>query len=202
MKVNLAKELRGKMKIAYGIFEWGGEKKLGEYERVLKDAIENYQIEPSRKLYRLLGIDPTKHRPACEALYRRCVKKGEFPSIHPIVDAINLLSVMNSLPYGLYDLDKVRGTVNIRKGCSGEGYKGIGRNWINLEGRLLLEDEEGPFGNPTGDSERTKVSSYTRNFFYVIFAPGGYQIEEANRLTEEKLRLWMEVKFKEKGVVE
>jgi len=203
LKLRLAKELKGKVRIAYGIFEWKGGKRLEESEKeaVLKKAVENYRIEPSRKLYRLLGIDPTKHRPACEALYRRYLKKGVFPAIHPVVDAINLLSVINSLPYGLYDLEKVKGEVRIRTGSRGEGYRGIGREWVNLEGRLLLEDEKGPFGNPTGDSDRTKVTSSSEKFFYTIFAPAGHLIEEASKITEDKLCVWLGVKITETGVI-
>ena len=42
---------------------------------------------------------------------------------------------------------------------------------MNLHARLLLADEEGPFGAPTSDSLRTSVTAATRNVAVVLFCP-------------------------------
>ena len=56
----------------------------------------------SRRLYRAFGIDPTKHRPSAEALWRRLRDRGDFPAIYPLVDLTNLLSLTHQVCYGLY----------------------------------------------------------------------------------------------------
>ena len=124
-----------------------------------------------RTMYRRLGIDPTKTRPSSEALLRRVLQGKGLPRVHPLVDACNLCSLEYQLPLGLYDRDLVKGSVLVRVGRENEGYPGIRKQWVNLAGRLLLADEEGPFGAPTSDSRRTAVTSTTGNALVVVFGP-------------------------------
>jgi DNA/RNA-binding domain of Phe-tRNA-synthetase-like protein len=42
---------------------------------------------------------------------------------------------------------------------------------VNLSGRLLLADDDGPFGAPTSDSQRTAVTSKTKSLLVVVFCP-------------------------------
>ena len=44
---------------------------------------------------------------------------------------------------------------------------------VHLEGRPVLVDADGPFGNPTSDSLRTCVTETTRALWMVVFAPAG-----------------------------
>jgi DNA/RNA-binding domain of Phe-tRNA-synthetase-like protein len=116
-----------------------------------------------RSMYRRVGIDPTKTRPSSEALLRR-VRRGEaLPRINTLVDICNWCSLELQLPYGLYDKDRLEGDLTLRRGAAGEQYAGIRKDVVHMEGRLALVDALGPFGNPTSDSARTKVT--------VIFAP-------------------------------
>src|SRR5438105_2546356 len=78
-----------------------------------------------RTLYKRIGIDPTKMRPSSEALLRRVRKGDELPRINSLVDVINWCSLESQLPFGLYDLDKILGSVELRLGRPGEEYAGI-----------------------------------------------------------------------------
>ena len=60
-----------------------------------------------------------------------------------------------------------------RAGHAGETYKGIGKYDLNLEGLPVFCDALGPHGSPTSDSERTMVTSETRNVVAVIISFGG-----------------------------
>jgi DNA/RNA-binding domain of Phe-tRNA-synthetase-like protein len=128
-------------------------------------------LQPARRLYRAFGIDPTSTRPSSEALLRRVLKGGAFPDVNAAVDAGNLCSVSFLLPIGLYDSNKIRGAITLRRGRPGEGYAGIRKDWVNVEGRPTLVDEEGPFGNPTSDSARTSVGAETSSLLMIVFAP-------------------------------
>jgi DNA/RNA-binding domain of Phe-tRNA-synthetase-like protein len=75
------------------------------------------------------------------------------------------------LPLGLYDSTKVDGEVLLRRGKAGESYPGIRKDEVHVEGRPVLSDRLGPFGNPTSDSLRTAVSGDTGGLWLVIFAP-------------------------------
>ncbi len=128
----------------------------------------------ARALYKALGIDPTKTRPSNEALLRRALKGETLYRINTLVDALNLVSLREQLPFGLYDSDRVTPPVVLRKGTTGEGYEGIRKAFVNLEARPVLVDVVGPFGNPTSDSARTMITLATRNAFVVVYAPAGY----------------------------
>jgi DNA/RNA-binding domain of Phe-tRNA-synthetase-like protein len=128
----------------------------------------------ARTLYKALGIDPTKTRPSNEALLRRALKGETLYRISTLVDALNLVSLREQLPFGLYDLDRVRPPVVLRKGGPGEGYEGIRKGFVGVEGRPVLVDAEGPFGNPTSDSARTMITLEARRALVVAYAPAGY----------------------------
>ena len=125
----------------------------------------------TRAMYKRIGIDPTKTRPSSEALLRR-VRKGEpLPRVNGLVDIINWCSVETQISFGLYDLGKVTPPIALRLGTVGEGYDGIRKDRVNVEGRLTLADAIGPFGNPTSDSARTMTTPETRDVLVVLFVP-------------------------------
>jgi DNA/RNA-binding domain of Phe-tRNA-synthetase-like protein len=131
-------------------------------------------LAPARRLYRAFGIDPTSTRPSSEALLRRILQGKPFPAVSSAVEVCNLCSVSFLLPIGLYDAANIRGAVTLRRGETGESYPGIRKDAVNVSGRPVLVDEEGPFGNPTSDSARTCVTAQTTSLFMVVFAPAGY----------------------------
>jgi DNA/RNA-binding domain of Phe-tRNA-synthetase-like protein len=134
-------------------------------------------VAETRALFHQLDIDPTKTRPSSEALLRRVLQGKGLPRVNLAVDVCNLSSLEHQIPLGLYDRDQVRGAVRVRVGQEAEGYPGIRKQRVNLAGRLLLADDEGPFGAPTSDSARTAVSARTRRLLVVLFCP----VERADR---------------------
>jgi DNA/RNA-binding domain of Phe-tRNA-synthetase-like protein len=128
----------------------------------------------ARALYKALGLDPTKTRPSSEALLRRVLKGEALYRINTLVDAMNLCSLRSQLPFGLYDLDRIEGPVVLRKGGPGESYEGIRKAAVNVEGRPVLADARGAFGNPTSDSARTMVTLQTRAALVTVYAPASF----------------------------
>ena len=139
--------------------------------RLMPEPVEI--IAAVRTMYKRVGIDPTKTRPSSEALLRRVRKGDELPRINTLVDIINWCSLETQLPFGLYDLDRIRGAVTLRLGSAGEEYEGIRKATVHVADRLTLADEAGPFGNPTSDSARTMVTTATVRAFVVVFVPAG-----------------------------
>lgn len=128
-------------------------------------------VAEARALFHALDLDPTKTRPSSEALLRRVLQGKGLPQVNPAVDVCNLCSLEDQIPLGLYERDLVRGSVRVRLGTEGEGYPGIRKQRVNLAGRLLLADDDGPFGAPTSDSMRTSVTSASRGLLVVLFCP-------------------------------
>ncbi len=138
----------------------------------------------ARTLYKALGIDPTKTRPSNEALLRRALKGETLYRINTLVDALNLVSLREQLPFGLYDLGRVQPPVVLRKGAAGEAYEGIRKGPVNVEGRPVLVDAQGPFGNPTSDSLRTCITLDARQALVVAYAPAGYATTRLNAVLD------------------
>lgn len=128
------------------------------------------QIAALRKAYRTLGKDPTRYRGSQEALIRRVLKGKGLYRINTVVDLNNLLSLECRHSIGMFDAGRIDGPVLIRAGRPGETYYGIGRDLLNVEGLPLLTDGKGPFGSPTSDSERTKVTLETTSTFTTILS--------------------------------
>src|SRR5262245_20866850 len=127
------------------------------------------EITAVRTMYKRVGLDPTKTRPSSEALLRRVRKGDSLPRINSMVDVCNWCSLEFQLPYGLYDAAQIDGDVELRIGRPGESYPGIRKDDVNVEGRIALADRIGPFGNPTSDSARTRVTTTkTRTMIVVV----------------------------------
>jgi DNA/RNA-binding domain of Phe-tRNA-synthetase-like protein len=129
-------------------------------------------INRARELYRRFGVDPTRVRPSSEALLRRLKKRDGLPRVNSLVDVANALSVQLQVPVGLYDLEKVKGDeLVIRLGADGEGYEGIGKERVNVAGRICVADAAGACGNPSADSARTMITTDTERAAWIYFLP-------------------------------
>jgi len=128
-----------------------------------------------RRLYRDFHVDPTRHRPSSEALWRRFKTTGEFPRVLPPVDLTNLLSLRFQICYGLYDVDRIAGNqVTARVGDETDRYEGIRKETLTFTKKIVLRDKIGAMGNPSADSLRTAVSSSTSQILQTLFIHPAY----------------------------
>ncbi|WP_024990331.1 B3/B4 domain-containing protein [Segatella albensis] len=126
-------------------------------------------IAATRRVYRACGKDPSRYRPAAEALIRRMLKDKELYQIDTLVDLVNLASIAYGYSIGGFDADKFEGdTLTLGIGKAGEPYEGIGRGMINIEGLPVYRDRKGGVGTPTSDNERTKMTIDTTHFVVLI----------------------------------
>jgi DNA/RNA-binding domain of Phe-tRNA-synthetase-like protein len=142
-----------------------------------------------RRFFRVLGLDPTKIRPSSEALLRRVLKGKGLYEVNNVVDTVNLCSLRWLLPMGLYDLTAIRGKLRLTIGSPGDGYPGLGKDRVNVEGRPSLHDELGPFGAPTSDSFRSRVHDSTTRILLVVFSPRGKEERLARCLADSRATL-------------
>ena len=131
------------------------------------------EIAATRRAYKALGKDPSRYRPSAEALLRRIAQGKGLYRVSTVVDANNLVSLETFHSIGLYDVRYVSGPVVFRPGRAGESYEGIAKGEINLDGLPVFADDEGPFGNPSSDSARTRVREDTTEVLMAIVAFAG-----------------------------
>ncbi len=130
---------------------------------------EMSSIAATRSVYRACGKDPSRYRPASEALIRRILQGKALYQIDTLVDLINLASIAYGYSIGGFDADKFVGdTLTLGIGREGEPYEGIGRGLINIQGLPVYRDAIGGVGTPTSDNERTKIDLSTRHLMVLI----------------------------------
>lgn len=133
-------------------------------------------IAATRRVYRVCGKDPSRYRPASEALIRRMLQGKELYQIDTMVDLVNLASIRFGYSIGGFDADCFVGdTLTLGVGKAGEPYEGIGRGTINIEGLPVYRDAVGGVGTPTSDHERTKMTLATTHLVVLI---NGYDGDE------------------------
>jgi DNA/RNA-binding domain of Phe-tRNA-synthetase-like protein len=199
LAVEIAAELQGRVRL--GVLVLAGVT-VRDQDQALQAEIERYGRElreqhggarsaevpgaaDARTLYKDLGLDPTKTRPSSEALLRRVLKGEALYRINTLVDALNLCSLHAQLPFGLYDLGRVEPPVVLRRGAPGESYEGIRKAAVNVDGRPVLADARGAFGNPSSDSERTMVRPETTQALVTVYAPARYATPRLSRVLDD-----------------
>src|SRR6185436_1434597 len=135
-----------------------------------RNLVELPVVAEVRRLFRDAGTDPTRYRPSSEALLRRILKGEELPAIHPLVDLNNCISVGLVVPSCVMAEGSFAPPVRMRRGRPGERMESL-RGDFDLAGKVLLEDDRGPFGTPITDSLRVAVEPGTERAWMVVYLP-------------------------------
>lgn len=114
-------------------------KKIPELETMLEENIkvceqyfadkkpkETPDIVPYREAFRALDINPNKFLCSIEALLTRIAKGKGFPTINPIVDLGNAISIKYHLPIGAHDLDSIDEGLDVRPAVEGDTFIAFG----------------------------------------------------------------------------
>ena len=151
---------------------WQEIKALGERfrnELTTESLKDMTSIAATRRVYKACGKDPSRYRPASEALIRRMLQGKVLYQRDTLVDLVNLASIAYGYSIGGFDADKFVGdTLTLGIGREGEPYEGIGRGLLNICGLPVYRDAEGGVGTPTSDNERTKMTLDTRHLVVLI----------------------------------
>ena len=172
-----------------------------DLEKFIKDKFSdnplsaNPIISAVRRMYRRIGWEPTQYRPSSEAMIRRILKDKGLYRINNAVDLGNVTSARFHLPMGLYDGDKLSGTITVDVGQKGEEYQGLSKDVIHATGKLVLRDNKGVFGNPTADSLRTSINNTTRNVLALFFTPSEIDASYINQTLEYLRDLYIRENF-------
>jgi len=149
-------------------------------EQIVQQVKASYTLEslkevPLFRTYRnffwRVGIDPTKIRPAAEALIRRILADKPLPKINTVVDAYNLASIKTGIALAAFDEGKLTGNLLMRFAKKGEKFLGIGMEKpMELEGvEVVISDEEKLVAiYPYRDADCSKVSDETRDILLLM----------------------------------
>jgi DNA/RNA-binding domain of Phe-tRNA-synthetase-like protein len=136
----------------------------------LAEIAELPEVSALRAAYRACGRDPQRYRGSAEALLRRVIQDKPLYRVNTIVDTNNLISLRTGAAVGSYDMDQIMGPVVFRTGSTGESYAAIGKGEFSLENLPVFADDNGPFGSPTSDSDRTMVRLDTTSIALIVIS--------------------------------
>jgi DNA/RNA-binding domain of Phe-tRNA-synthetase-like protein len=156
---------------------------------IVNQTKELYDLEslkdiPTFRAYRdffwRVGMDPTKNRPAAEALIRSVLRGRSLPRINTLVDAYNLASMKTEVALAAFDSDKLKGGLLMRFADEGEEFFGIGmKGPIYLQGmETVISDVEKLVAiYPHRDAENTKITEATRKVLLLVCGVPGVSEE-------------------------
>jgi len=150
----------------------------------IDDLKDNPVFRSYRDFFWKVKVDPTKTRPASEALVRRILRGSPLPTINTLVDAYNLASVTTTIPFGAFDADKMRGISIMREAKPGEEFLGIGMDKpLQLSGgeAVIQDDDRLVAVYPYRDAEYSKVTTTTRNLMLLTCGVPGIGVAELEK---------------------
>jgi DNA/RNA-binding domain of Phe-tRNA-synthetase-like protein len=153
------------------------------------ESLKDVQIfRAYRDFFWRAGIDPTKVRPAAEALIRRILANKQIPTINTLVDAYNLASIKTGVALAAFDRKELQGTLSMRAAQQGEEFLGIAMSKpMQLNGGEIIvhDDEKLVAVYPYRDAERSKVTEQTKNIMLMVCGCPG--IDEAPLLEAQQI---------------
>lgn len=160
------------------------EKQNAELEKfkdeITEKAEEKYDLNsvknlPTFRAYRdffwRVGIDPTKNRPAAEALIRRVLRGRTMPRINTLVDAYNLASIKTEMALAAFDANKLKGDLIMRFAEKREKFLGIGmeKPMLLQGGEIVISDNQKLVAiYPYRDADSTKITEKTKNVMLLV----------------------------------
>jgi len=166
---------------------------LEEFKKLVFDEVrKRYSLETVkdvpvfrtfRDFFWKIGIDPTKNRPAAEALVRRILAGKPIPSINTAADACNLASIKSEVPLATFDEDKIKDKLTMRFALKEESFLGIGMTKpMSLNGgEVVISDSERIVAlYPHRDADYSKLTEKTRNVTILVCGVPEISLETLN----------------------
>lgn len=95
---------------------------LAETRLATSSEAEFPEIQAWRRAFSKMGLKPTQYRCASESLLRRFRKERALPSLHPLIDLCNAISLAFAIPVAVFDLSKISKGLEVRHADGGESY--------------------------------------------------------------------------------
>lgn len=197
MHVGIDDAVRRKFELRVGIAAIEGVRQKEETSSAISDEVakveaelkSSYSIDEvkdvrtirmQRDFFWRMGVDPTKVRPASEALLRRILLNKGLPRVSPIVDAYNIASVKTLLTFSAFDRAKINPPLSVRFSREGEAVVLIGNRKKKLTGKeLVLTDSAKVLCVYVhGDVDETKITDATTDVLLVAYGIPGLSHDE------------------------
>jgi DNA/RNA-binding domain of Phe-tRNA-synthetase-like protein len=140
-----------------------------------EELAEHAHIRAWRDAYQKFGVKAKEYRPTHEALARRLIKQGMWPTINPIVDIYLTNQIEHLLPHGGYDTEQLRGSLILDVCQQAELFHPLGGGEeMTNPGEIVYRDQARILTRRWNhrDCETTKITEGTQSFLLLIESPG------------------------------
>ncbi|MFH0769958.1 MAG: phenylalanine--tRNA ligase beta subunit-related protein [Candidatus Peregrinibacteria bacterium] len=163
-------------------------------ERLHPDTFKDHpHIKTMQEIHRSFGSNPNKFPPSVQALVKRVLKGNDLPSINPLVDLYNVLSLRYVTCIGAEDTDTCRGDILLTAADGGEPFTSLGEteNDPPLQGELVYRDDEGIICRRLNwrEGDRTKITETTKSAVIVIEALPPFTADQLRSCAQELAEL-------------
>jgi DNA/RNA-binding domain of Phe-tRNA-synthetase-like protein len=182
---------------------------MSKVENNLKDInLKEYQeIMPYRDAFNQLDLNPNKFMSSVEAMLKRVSKGNVLPSINPVVDLVNYISLKYILPMGAHDLDVLEGEIAIRFSRKGDSFTPLGEEGVEVldNGELVYADAKRIRTRRWiwRQSNIGKIDENSKNIFFPIdgFQANQERVTKAGEELEKLLKRYFNCQTK-KGFID
>ena len=155
--------------------------------------------------YRAFGAKPQRTPSSAEALRKRALAPQGVPSIGPVVDLYNAISIAFAVPVGGEDIDRYRGSPRLARANGTEPFETVKDGAIAIEypepGEAIWRDDAGATCRRWNwrQGPRTRIDGGSRNLWFILERLSPMPLEgleaAAGRLADGLLRLCPEARI-------
>ncbi len=139
-------------------------------------TIDTFKDHPNlvamQAVHRSFGNNPNKFPPSVQALLKRVLKGGNLPSINPLVDLYNVISLRHVVCVGAEDMDRCTGDVQLTFATGTEQFIPLGETVEDppLAGEMVYSDDAGVICRKLNwrEGDRAKITHETKNAIVVV----------------------------------
>jgi len=128
-------------------------------------------------------------RSSIEALLKRTNKGDNLPTINPLVDIYNSISLKYGLPCGSEDIDRIVGNIRLTKANGSESFITLGSDKSEppYENEIVYKDDEGAICRCWNwrEAKRTMITEETKNAFVCLEILDDTKIEVLSKALNE-----------------
>ena len=155
--------------------------------------IETFKEHPNiaalQEVHRSFGSNPNKFPPSAQALVKRVLKGRQLPSISPLVDLYNVISLRHIVCAGAEDMDACSGDVQLTFADGDEAFFLLGEEEEAPpdEGELVYKDDVGVICRKLNwrEGDRSKITDDSKNAVVVVEGFPPFTREELEQAMQE-----------------
>ncbi len=155
-----------------------------------KNVKEYDKIICYREAFQTLGINPNKFMCSIEALSSRISKKAFLPSINPIVDLVNVVSLKYVLPMGAHNIGNLCDDICIRFSSETDTFLPMGQDKAEImEARELVYASGSNILTRRWIWRQSDIDKADENSSTILFPIDGFKSINYQALLEAKTEL-------------